>query len=181
MRVLLAHGADPTLCDHDGWTALHAASVEGNAEVARVLLEAWPPADVNARDVLGASHRPTRLSARCALRARLLVCYVHFFTWRACVCRAHGTAPCLPGGIRRRGVRAAHPRRGRAWISRHAANSLSILVPAPTRFLSEALSRALSVAQLPFALPSPFQCRRRESRGGHKDGLISGRRVGWFF
>ena len=170
MRVLLAHGADPTLCDHDGWTALHAASVEGNAEVARVLLEAWPPADVNARDVLGASHRPTRLSARCARRARLWVCYVHFFTWRACVRRAHGTAPCLPGGIRRRGVRAAHPRRGRAWISRHAANSLSILVPAPTRFFSEALSRASVSFAAPLRYPLPLSVPPSRVEGRTREG-----------
>ena len=37
----------------------------------------------------------------------------------------------------------------------------------------------LSVSQLPFALPSPFQCRRRESRGGQ--GRAHKREVGWFF
>jgi ankyrin repeat protein len=44
-RVLLTHGADPTLQDARGYTALHFAAQEYHARVAVALLDAGAPVD----------------------------------------------------------------------------------------------------------------------------------------
>ena len=52
-RSLLKHGVDANVLDTDGQTALHFASMYGNVEVARVLLEYG--LDVSARDAKNAT------------------------------------------------------------------------------------------------------------------------------
>ncbi len=47
MRALLEHGADVNARQEGGWTALHAASQNGDVEMARLLIAAG--ADVKAR------------------------------------------------------------------------------------------------------------------------------------
>jgi ankyrin repeat protein len=45
LEALLRAGADPAAGDRDGTTPLYLASVQGNAEIARLLLEAGAPPD----------------------------------------------------------------------------------------------------------------------------------------
>ena len=48
VEVLLAAGADVTLVDHNGGTALHSAACVGNVDITRILLDRG--LDVNAKD-----------------------------------------------------------------------------------------------------------------------------------
>lgn len=45
-QILLAYGADPNICDNQGWTPLMAATVEGNVESA-IVLASHPGNDIN--------------------------------------------------------------------------------------------------------------------------------------
>lgn len=40
VRVLLAHGANPNVCDSDGWTSVWAAAYFGHADIVRLLIDA---------------------------------------------------------------------------------------------------------------------------------------------
>ena len=39
MRLLLSHGADPNLCDGDGWSPTHVAASQAQIRALRLLVE----------------------------------------------------------------------------------------------------------------------------------------------
>ncbi len=53
--LILNAGADPATADNDGWTPLHTAGMAGHADLARRLVEAGAPVDVNAYGMEGGS------------------------------------------------------------------------------------------------------------------------------
>ncbi|MER5602084.1 ankyrin repeat domain-containing protein [Streptomyces sp. NPDC002265] len=82
VRALLRSGAHPERGDRDGTTPLYLASVQGEAEIARLLLEAGARPDVESR---GDGSDGTPLCAA--------ACWGHTETVRALL--AHGADPCL--------------------------------------------------------------------------------------
>ncbi|WP_030561578.1 ankyrin repeat domain-containing protein [Streptomyces aureocirculatus] len=82
VRALLRAGADPSQPDREGVTPLYEASVNGRAEVARLLLAAGAAPDTESRG-LGADGTPLCAAA----------CWGHTETVRALL--DHGAAPGL--------------------------------------------------------------------------------------
>ncbi|MEV1065045.1 ankyrin repeat domain-containing protein [Streptomyces sp. NPDC050263] len=82
VALLLRAGADPAAADVDGETPLYAACVQGDADTARVLLEAGAPPDAESAG-LGSEGTPLCAAA----------CWGHIETVRTLL--AHGADPNL--------------------------------------------------------------------------------------
>ncbi|MGW6925329.1 ankyrin repeat domain-containing protein [Streptomyces sp. NPDC054950] len=82
VALLLRAGADPSTADAEGTTPLYAACVQGNADVARRLLEAGAPPDAESAG-LGAEGTPLCAAA----------CWGHIDAVRTLL--AHGADPNL--------------------------------------------------------------------------------------